>query len=80
MNSFSHAGMALSVDASPDHRRFVVGCGDYSVCLWDLGMQRRERRYTAHTDQVWAARFDPSDALGSRFASAGDDAMIQIFE
>jgi len=40
VGTFSHAGMALCVDASPDHRHFVVGGSDHSVFLWDLGMQR----------------------------------------
>ena len=80
INSFSHAGMAFSVDCSPDHRHFVVGCADYSASLWDLGMQKRVIKYETHTDQVWSTSFDKSDSQGRRFASVGDDALIQIYE
>jgi WD40 repeat protein len=66
VNSFSHAGMALTVDASPDSRHFVVGSSDCSVSLWDLGMQKRVHHYKSHNAQVWGVRFDkghqwPSD-------------------
>ncbi|KAJ1425456.1 WD40-repeat-containing domain protein [Ochromonadaceae sp. CCMP2298] len=80
INSFSHGGMAFSVDASPDHRHFAVGCADYSVSLWDLGMQKRVSKFSTHTDQVWGVSFDKSDPSGSRLASVGDDAAIQLYE
>jgi WD repeat-containing protein 61 len=79
INSFSQSGMALSVDASPDHRHFVVGCADHNVTLWDLGMQRFVQNYDNHSDQVWCVKFDGSDASGSRFASVGDDALLQTY-
>ena len=79
INSFSHSGMALSVDASPDHRHFCVGCGDHSVAVWDLGMQRRVDTKRAHTDQVWGVRYDGSDASGRRFVSVSDDGAIQVY-
>jgi WD repeat-containing protein 61 len=79
INSFSHAGMAFSVDASPDARHFIVGCADSSVSVWDLGMQRRVTRIESHADQVWCAKYDTSDASGRRFASVGDDALIQLY-
>lgn len=61
VNSFSHAGMALVVDASADSRHFAVGSADCSVSLWDLGMQKRVSHYTTeHKDQVWGLRFDKS--------------------
>ena len=80
VNSFSHSGMALTVDASPDGRHFCVGSSDNQVYLWDLGMQRRECVYASHTDQVWSIAYDPTNTMGRRFASAGDDAMIQLYE
>jgi WD repeat-containing protein 61 len=62
VNSFSHAGMALVVDASPDSRHFAVGSADCSVSLWDLGMQKRVAHYnTEHKDQVWGLKFDKTN-------------------
>ena len=81
INSFSHNGMAYSVDISPDGRHFAVGCADNTVSYWDLGMQRRVKKLdSSHTDQVWGVRFDKADINGKRFASVGDDALIQIYE
>ena len=80
VNQFSHAGMALSVDASQDHRHFCVGSSDGAVSLWDLGMQRCEQTYHAHTDQVWGVAYDPKDAACRRFVSVGDDALIQMYQ
>jgi WD repeat-containing protein 61 len=80
VGSFSHSGMAYSVDTSPDFRHFAVGCADYTVSVWDLGMQRRVQKFDTHTDQVWGVSYDKSDHSGRRFASVGDDATIQIYE
>lgn len=80
VNSFSQSGMAFAVDAAPDHRHFAVGCADHSVSLWDLGMQRMLRKFDQHSDQVWGVAFDPSDRNGRRFASVGDDALLQIYD
>ena len=80
VSSFSHSGMAYSVDASPDFRHFAVGCADYTVSVWDLGMQRRVQKFDLHADQVWGVSYDRSDHTGRRFASVGDDTMIQIYE
>lgn len=79
ITTFSHNGMAYSVDSSPDGRHFAVGCGDYTVTLWDLGMQKKVKKYDVHQDQVWGVGFDRADASGRRFASIGDDALIQIY-
>ena len=80
VNSFSHAGMALTVDASPDHRHFVVGCADHNVVLWDMGMQRSVQQYDQHADQVWNVAFDAADgATGGKFASVGDDGLLQTY-
>ena len=65
VNSFSHAGMALSVDVSPDHRHFAVGCADHKVVLWDMGMQRFVQEFDQHADQVWCIGFDKSDSTGN---------------
>jgi WD40 repeat protein len=80
VSSFSHTGMALSVDVSTDGRHFSVGSSDNQVYLWDLGMQRRECVYNTHTDQVWSVAYDRTNAAGRRFASGGDDALLQIYE
>lgn len=80
VTSFSHSGMAYSIDSSPDYRHFAVGCADYTVSVWDLGMQRRVKKFDSHQDQVWGVSYDRSDPQGRRFASVGDDAMIQIYE
>jgi WD repeat-containing protein 61 len=80
VNSFSQTGMAYSVDVSADFRSFVVGCADHSVSVWDLGMQRRVHSFEQHNDQVWGVRYDRSDASGRRFASVGDDALLQLYD
>jgi WD40 repeat protein len=78
VNSFSHAGMALCMDVSPDMRHFVVGCADHSVQLWDLGMQRQIKRMdTYHSDQVWDLKYSPN---GKMVVSVGDDALLQFYE
>eukprot|EP01035_Chromulina_nebulosa_P020370 gene20370-26438_t len=80
INSFSQTGMALSVDVSTDHRHFTVGCSDHTVSYWDLGMQRRIQSYDTHKDQVWSVSFDKYSNKSNRFASVGDDSLIQIYE
>ena len=93
VNSFSHPGMALSVDAAPDGRHFLVGGADHSVTLWDLGMQRAVTRLTAqHSDQVWAVKYgnyansniagtsgstSSSSTVGA--LSCGDDGLLQFY-
>lgn len=78
INSFSHSGMALCLDVSPDHRHFIVGTSDHTVCLWDLGMQRQEQIFDSqHNDQIWGVSFD---ATGTKFVSVGDDALLQMYE
>jgi WD repeat-containing protein 61 len=78
INSFSHSGMALSLDISPDRRHFVVGCSDHVVAYWDLGMQRCVNKYDSpHTQEVWGVAFDES---GKKFVSCGEDGIVQAFE
>ena len=79
INTFSHAGMCLSVDTSPDHRHFIVGCSDGKVLLWDLGMQKFIRSYDQHKDQVWGVSYNKQDE-GRKFASVGDDYLLQVYE
>ena len=81
VNSFSHAGMALTVDACPDHRHFVVGCADHNVVLWDMGMQQAVQHYDQHTDQVWCVNFEKQENSNAktRFASVGDDGLLQTY-
>lgn len=81
INSFSQPGLALCVDASPDMRHFVVGCSNHTVNYFDLGMQRCQQVLNAqHSDQVWGVAFDKNDPEGSRFASVGDDGVLQTYE
>ena len=78
--NFSHAGMALSVDVSPDSRHFVVGSSDHAVTFWDLGMQKSTSSYNTHSDQVWGVAFDQTNEEGKRFVSVGDDSVLQMYE
>jgi WD40 repeat protein len=81
VNSFPHSGLCLSVAPSPDQRHFVTGCSNHTVCVWDLGMQRMQQTFNAqHTEQVWAVSFDKADPLGKRFASVGDDGILQTYK
>ena len=79
INSFSHAGKALSVDTSTDSRHFLVGSSDHNVYLWDLGMQKCISKYKSHTELVWGVCYDKS-SNSSRFVSVGDDSLIQLYE
>jgi WD40 repeat protein len=49
VNSFSHAGMALTVDASPDSRHFVVSARRIALCLYGTWVCRRESIITSPT-------------------------------
>ena len=78
INSFSHSGMALGLDLSPDRRHFAVGCSDHVVAYWDLGMQRCVHRFDApHTEQVWDVAFHSS---GKKFVTVGEEGILQVFE
>jgi WD repeat-containing protein 61 len=78
--NFSHAGMALSVDVSPDSRHFAVGSSDHAVTFWDLGMQKSISSYNTHSEQVWGVAFDQTNEEGKRFVSVGDDSVLQMYE
>lgn len=80
INSFSHFGLLHSVDASPNHRHFASACSDHSVVLWDIGMQKLLKKYSAHKDHVMSVKFDCNDSTGRRFASVGNDSLLQIYE
>ena len=78
VNSFSHSGMVLCLDTSPNNRLFVSSCSNHSVHLWDIGMQRSLQSFdTQHCDQVWGVCFNES---GNKFISVGDDSSMQIYE
>jgi WD40 repeat protein len=75
---FSMPAMARSIDISQDMRHFVVGCADGSVAYMDLGMQKTISSYETHKEQVWCVGFDKSSK--TRFASSGDDALLQLYQ
>ena len=78
INSFSHAGMALSVDIAPDQRHFAVGCSNHTVSIWDIGMQRSLHNFDSqHSESVWGVSFNSS---GQRLASVGDDGLLQLYD
>ena len=78
INSFSHAGMALSVDVSPDLKHFAVGCSNHTVAIWDIGMQRMFQSLNAqHTDPVWSVSYSLD---GHQLASVGDDSLLQLYQ
>lgn len=78
VNSFSHSGMALSLDISPDNRHFISSCSNHSVHFWDIGMQRCMQSFdTQHSDQVWGVCFNEA---GDKFVSVGDDSCMQLYE
>ena len=92
INNFSHKGMCFSIDTAPDGRHFVVGCADSSVCLWDIGMQRKVQSFEQHSHIVWGVAYKKnnthndhtlSDSSGFKkqiFASVGDDSLLQLYE
>ena len=78
INSFSHSGMALYVDISPNQKNFAVGCSNHTVAIWDIGMQRVfQTMDSQHTEPVWSVSYS---ADGQRLASVGDDGLIQLYE
>jgi WD repeat-containing protein 61 len=78
VNSFSHAGGVLSVDASSDGRSFVAGCADHSVTFWDLGMQSHTGKHDSqHKDQVWGVRYNET---GTKCVSVGEDGVVQFYK
>jgi WD repeat-containing protein 61 len=78
VNSFSHSGMTLSLDISPDNRHFISSCSNHSVHYWDIGMQRCMQSFdTQHSDQVWGVCFNEA---GDKFVSVGDDSSMQLYE
>jgi WD40 repeat protein len=80
VDSFSHAGMVLTLSASTDQRHFVTGCSDGQVYYWDLAMRKCKQQTHAHRDMAWGVAFDPSDPACRKFASVGDDAAIYIYQ
>jgi WD repeat-containing protein 61 len=78
INSFSHSGMALCLDTSPDDRHFLVGCANHSISYWDLGMQSCVQSFDSqHSEQVWGVSFNDN---GDQFVSVGDDGLMQLYE
>ena len=78
INSFSHAGMVLSLDCSPDSRHFVVGASNHTLSYWDLGMQQCLQSFSGqHTEQIWGVHFNES---GNKIVSVSQDASIHIYE
>lgn len=78
INSFSHSGMALCLDTSPDDRHFLVGCANHSISYWDLGMQTCIQSFDSqHSEQVWGVSFNEN---GDQFVSVGEDGLLQLFE
>lgn len=84
INSFSHTGLALCVDAcSPDKRQFVVGTSDHKVHVWDLGYQQCVQVIeNAHKEPVWGVSYRGGADQGdkARFASVGEDCSIQFHD
>ena len=89
INSFSHTGLCLSLDAcSPDRRQFIVGTSDHKVCVWDIGSQQCIQVIeNAHTEPVWGVSYrhattaDTVDSSGKpRFVSVGEDCSIQRYD
>jgi WD40 repeat protein len=78
INSFSHSGMALCLDTSPDDRHFLVGCANHNISYWDLGMQSCVQSFDSqHSEQVWGVSFNDT---GDQFVSVGDDGLMQLYE
>lgn len=87
INSFSHTGLALTVDGcSPDRRQFVVGTSDHKVYVWDMGCQQcLQVIENAHKDPVWGVsyRHGVDSSFGyekTRFVSVGEDCSIQFHD
>ena len=77
INSFSHFGMCMSIDCSQDNRRFVVGCADGSVVLWDIGMQKRlGANNNKSNDMITGVKWGNSN---KHVLSVGDDSNMQFY-
>ena len=71
-----------------------MGNSDHNVYLWDIGTQKLIKKYNTHNDEVWCVKYDAtatggtgtgttaedSSGIGRRFASAGDDGLLQLYD
>lgn len=72
----AHSSWVVSLAMSPSVDQFASSSVDKKVKLWDL-RQQSLHCFDAHTDQVWAVRYN---ADGTRLVSVGDDATINFYD
>jgi WD40 repeat protein len=68
---------ARLVRFSPDDRRFVIGCADGSVRLWDTQRHESLAVSALHRASVTCAAFDPT---GHRLATGRRDGTVQLWD
>jgi WD repeat-containing protein 61 len=72
-----HSSWVLSVNMSPEGKRFATGSADNKIKIWDLGLRRCVHTFDDHSDQVWSVAYNET---GTRLASGSDDGSINVFQ
>jgi WD repeat-containing protein 61 len=71
-----HSSWVSGLDFAPDNNTFISSSSDRTVKVWDMKERVCVHTYSAHTDQVWACRYN-EDA--TRVVSVSDDKNINIY-
>ena len=85
INSFSHLGSVLSVDAlSTNRRHFITSTSTNQVTVWDMGLQQPVQVLDAqHTEPVWSVSYRHNaldSSIAPSFISAGEGGVLQMYE
>ena len=75
-----YKGLTVGVSAlaySPDGTQLVAGDSSGTVWLWEVVSESSAKKLTGHKDKIRIIHFDPR---GQRFATAGDDLDIRIWD
>lgn len=78
-NLVGHGGPVKTVQVNGDGSRALTGSFDYSMIYWDVSADKPKilARFDEHDGAVNAVRFLPG---GKRALSAGDDAIVRLWD
>ena len=85
INSFSHQGLVLSVDALSSNRRNFITCTSTNqVIVWDIGLQQPIQILdTQHTEPIWSVSYRHNvldSSAAPSFISAGEGGVLQMYD